>query len=64
MTTNHETPSFPTTTGHPALRATVILGLCAALIAGFVASSSRAPSAPVTPDTMACRAGANGQNAC
>lgn len=61
-------PKFPTTPrGHPALRAAVILGLCASLVAGFVAASSRAP----TPGTgaaaarsIACDASAAARHAC
>ncbi len=69
MTTAAQTvPQFPTTPrGHPALRATVILGLCAALIGGFVAVSSRLP-APGTSTgsetSIACDGAAAARHAC
>ncbi len=63
-TATHETPSFPTTTRHSGLRAAVILGLCAALLAGFVATSLRAPAAAHARDSIACSPAANGQKAC
>jgi hypothetical protein len=46
------TPTFVTRRSHAGLRALVILGLCAALAAGFLSETWRAPS----PDQLACRA--------
>jgi hypothetical protein len=45
MTTANAT-MFQIRTSRSALRAAAILGLCAALVAGFVASSSQPPAAP------------------
>jgi hypothetical protein len=42
----------PRSTGS-ALRAAAILGLCAALLGGFVAHASRVPSAPAGNDAVA-----------
>ncbi len=62
-------PRFPSTThGHPALRAGVILALCASLLVGFLASSSRrgAPSARTASDvtSVACDHAAASRDAC
>ncbi|HET9594882.1 MAG TPA: hypothetical protein VFP65_04830 [Anaeromyxobacteraceae bacterium] len=52
MTTS--TPAmFPTRSSRPALRAAAILGLCAALLAGFVAHASQAPRAAPAVDQVA-----------
>jgi len=52
MTTS--TPSmFPTRSSHSALRAAAILGLCAALLAGFVAHASQAPGAAAGSEQVA-----------
>ncbi len=68
MTTAAPTPQFPTTPrGHPALRATVILGLCGALIAGFVAVSSQLPfpgSSTGSATSIACDGAAAGRHTC
>jgi hypothetical protein len=47
------TPTFATRRSHAGLRALVILGLCAALAAGFLSETWRTPS----HDQLACRAG-------
>jgi hypothetical protein len=44
---------FPTRSSRSALRAAAILGLCAALFAGFVAHASQAPAAPAASDQVA-----------
>ena len=46
------TPTFVTRRSYAGLRALAILGLCAALAAGFLAETWRAPSR----DQLACRA--------
>lgn len=59
-------PNFPSTKhGHPALRATVILGLCVSLLAGFLATSSRssAPAAGAST-SVACDGAAAARHAC
>ena len=47
------TPTFVTRRSYAGLRALVILGLCAALAAGFLSETWGAPSR----DQLACRAG-------
>jgi hypothetical protein len=51
MTTS--TSMFQTRSAGSALRAAAILGLCAALLAGFVAHASRVPSVPAGDDAVA-----------
>jgi hypothetical protein len=54
MTTTTSTPSmFQARPSRPALRAAAILGLCAALFAGFVAHASQQPSAAPAADQVA-----------
>ena len=43
-TANATTPTFRTSYGHPAVRATIIIGLCASLFAGFLATASHVPA--------------------
>lgn len=60
-------PNFPSTKhGHPALRATVILGLCVSLLAGFLATSSRssAPEGAGAATPVACDGAAAARHAC
>ena len=45
-TTTADAPRFETRSSHPALRALAIIGLSAALTAGFLAQAWRTPSAP------------------
>jgi len=45
MTTSTQTAMFQLRSSRSALRAAAILGLCAALLAGFVAHASQAPVA-------------------
>ncbi len=69
MNASQTVPHFPSTIhGHPALRAMVILGLCAALLFGFVVSSSRLPG-PAARDgaqanSVACDVAAAARHAC
>ena len=68
MNASQTVPNFPSTIhGHPALRALVILGLCAALLAGFLTTSSGVPAparhgADSTP--VACDSAAAARHAC
>ncbi len=58
MTATHApSPRFESHPGHPALRALAILGLSAALTAGFLAQAWRAP-APSADDTALVRCAA------
>ena len=64
MTTGRRNaPTFYSPRGHPALRAAVIIGLCASLLAGFLATSSQlgVPSSTRTDAaSVACDAAAVG----
>lgn len=65
MTTpTREAPSFPTSTRHSGLRAAAILGLCAALLGGFVATSLRPAASRGADASIVCGTAGHGQKAC
>ncbi len=65
MTSTTETPRFATDRGHPALRAGIILALCASLLAGFVVTASQPATSPGGDDARAVACSASGtQDAC